>query len=384
MKNILVISDVPIYEMKSGNRQGIHAYCEVLKKQSNNIFFALLTNNGTSEKDIDLTKQYIGDKNFFLYKSSFFEQKKHALILRFRRRFCNYNYKIDDYCHSGIKHFIKKLTNENRFDAVIVNYVYFSKLLDYCNVPKKIIYTHDVYLLNKERTGLPSIYSLSPDQESKGLHRADILLAVQENEQVLFHYLAPSVKCYCVYSPFPFIKQDLTNNSNILFFSGNNQFNIQGISWFINKIFPDIIEACPDARLLLGGNICDTFNKSNAPHSVAKNIILCGKYDKPSEFYKLGDISINPVFKGSGLKIKTFEALSYGKTTIVHTHSSEGIFKKHSAPLFITDNEHQFSKYVIDTLLDYKIREEYQNKDEYYISEYNEYISKQYFDVINN
>ena len=41
------------------------------------------------------------------------------------------------------------------------------------------------------------------------------------------------------------------------------------------------------------------------------NVIICGYIYDLSAFYRQGDVAINPVYLGTGIKIKTFEALSY-------------------------------------------------------------------------
>ena len=130
--------------------------------------------------------------------------------------------------------------------------------------------------------------------------------------------------------------------------------------------------------MLIGGKICEILNEKKLP----SNIILCGTYDSPDTFYQQGDIVINPVFYGSGLKIKTFEALSYGKITVVHKHSSIGIYKKESSPLFIVDNETEFA-YVLDDILSFGIdRKTYQKKAELYMEDYNSHIKQQYKNIL--
>ena len=46
------------------------------------------------------------------------------------------------------------------------------------------------------------------------------------------------------------------------------------------------------------------------------------------DFYKLGDISINPEISGTGFKIKMIESLSYGKPTICSESSLRGMKKE--------------------------------------------------------
>ncbi|WP_191017334.1 glycosyltransferase [Treponema zioleckii] len=379
MKNILVISSVPILKAQGGNRKCIKDYCDLLKNQGNNVFFLLITDHNTNKNDIKLSREYFGDSKFIQYKSSLITEVKHAFIIRWRRYFCKNHYRVDDFCHTDLIRFVKKTTKKQDFDIVIVNYVYYSKLLDFCNAEKKVLFTHDVYLLNQVRQGT-SIYELSPNDESKGLRRADVILAIQNNEKNLFHYLAPDKECLCVFSPFTYIKQQLTKNNSILFFSGYNLYNIAGIEWFIKSVFPIILAVKNDAKLIIGGSICSKISKE----LLSDNIILAGYFQNPSDFYSLGDIVINPVFHGSGLKIKTFEAIAHGKTCIIHPHSIEGAFNIRQLPVLSASRENDFASLVLEALSSVDMREEYAKKTFDYIKTMNEYIQNQYKTLTNS
>ena len=52
---------------------------------------------------------------------------------------------------------------------------------------------------------------------------------------------------------------------------------------------------------------------------------MLGKVEEPWEFYRQIDVAINPVEFGTGLKIKTCEALAYGVPTVTTVHGSHAI-----------------------------------------------------------
>ena len=57
------------------------------------------------------------------------------------------------------------------------------------------------------------------------------------------------------------------------------------------------------------------------------------------------------------------------KITVVHKHSSIGIYKKESSPLFIVDNEEDFAK-ILDKILSYGVdRKLYQEQAKRYIDD---------------
>ena len=64
--------------------------------------------------------------------------------------------------------------------------------------------------------------------------------------------------------------------------------------------------------------------------------------DNIVEFYKQGNIVVNPTLKGTGLKIKTIEAISYGKLVITSKHSSEGLYDNKDIPTFVGNSTSDF------------------------------------------
>jgi glycosyltransferase involved in cell wall biosynthesis len=62
-----------------------------------------------------------------------------------------------------------------------------------------------------------------------------------------------------------------------------------------------------------------------------------GGFETEDEVYRLGNVIINPMQTGTGLKIKTLEALAYGKT-VLSTHAGAcGLNEFEGEFLTITD-----------------------------------------------
>ena len=118
-----------------------------------------------------------------------------------------------------------------------------------------------------------------------------------------------------------------------------SQLNVNGLTWFVDNVFPLILRDYPDCRLKVGGSLCKAIQNSFSH----PNIDLIGFVDNAADLYELGDIAINPVYQGTGLKIKTFESIAYNKITMVHPHSMNGIFDKGNAPLFASDKPFELS-----------------------------------------
>ncbi len=88
---------------------------------------------------------------------------------------------------------IKKVAREQKFDVVIVEYVFYSKALLYFDGAVKVIDTHDVYTDRAKKMAARNIkshyWSLPRAHEARALGRADVILAIQKHEAAFFNEL---------------------------------------------------------------------------------------------------------------------------------------------------------------------------------------------------
>lgn len=109
-----------------------------------------------------------------------------------------------------------------------------------------------------------------------------------------------------------------------LLFVGSDFFpNIEGINWFIDKVSPFIPY---DLRIV--GGCCD--NPALRNRNLPDNVYLEGYVTDLSVYYREALAVVAPIFHGSGMKTKTIEALSYGKTILGTDEAFVGIAGEHS------------------------------------------------------
>ena len=97
---------------------------------------------------------------------------------------------------------------------------------------------------------------------------------------------------------------------HILFFGSAFFANIHGIKWFLENVMPYV-----DATLTIAGKGMDSLGKFVAALKL-KNVSLHGYVDDVDALYGKADIVVLPIFEGSGMKVKTCEALKYGKVVL--------------------------------------------------------------------
>lgn len=376
---ILIVSKCPTHPTNAGNRWGVLAQAEILEKLGNEIHFLyvfelpLRQDVARYTDDLDKTREYWKER-LHVYQVSKFEKLRFILKKIYRIKFCDFFVHVDDEYPRGLTRFVRKLKDEYMFDICIVNYYYLTKLFSVVRFDKMALFTHDSYIYKSAVVSAPDI-QLTPNQEAKALHRCPYIFAVQDDEFSLFKLLSPKSRVFNIYSKYDYHQTPVLNNKNILFLSGNNSYNVNGIKWFINEILPLAVKKIPGCRLVIAGSICTILEKE---YVCNPNIELMGYVNDPIELYSRGDVAINPVYQGTGLKIKTFEAISYGKITMVHPHSTIGIFDKTNAPLFYSDKPIEWVDFLERTWNNNMSIIEVKEGAERYLERMNDFIIKEY------
>ena len=111
------------------------------------------------------------------------------------------------------------------------------------------------------------------------------------------------------------------NKKHILFVGTYYLPNIQGLHWFCDTVF-DSLKENYDIWVVGKGleKVRDEFNDDD--------IHVIGFVDSLSEYYSYADMVIAPLTDGGGMKIKTAEAISYGKMFLGSSESLYGYWEE--------------------------------------------------------
>jgi glycosyltransferase involved in cell wall biosynthesis len=104
--------------------------------------------------------------------------------------------------------------------------------------------------------------------------------------------------------------------------SMNWQPNLEGLRWFIESVWPLVLNEIPAARLHLAGR---GLSEVRASLPAGRNISFEGEPDDARSFIASNLVMIAPLFAGSGLRIKIIEAMSAGRPMVATTVAAEGI-----------------------------------------------------------
>jgi glycosyltransferase involved in cell wall biosynthesis len=310
--NILIFSPVRLTpELDAGSRKRIYNIAKYLQNNGHKIHFVYYTDNAI---DYD-SFQFMQDTwDTF----TVIEQKTNI-----QRR--TGNYELDEWYEESISETVNKLVSLFQIDIVWTNYIFQSKFLEF--LPEhvyKIIDTHDVFtdrykLFEDEEDIKYTWYSYSKEDEAKGLSRADLIVAITEEEEKYFSSIVETkITVIGHLETEHFLDKKYTSLRKIGFIGGTTQVNIVAINSFLNAYFQES-ENKKNIQIVIAGNICDSIKSDR------EDIVLLGLIDETEEFYTQVDLVINPLTFGTGQKIKSVEALSYGLPILSTAVGFEGI-----------------------------------------------------------
>jgi len=347
-RKLLIISPTPTHPQNAGNRIRVYNLSAALKKLGFEVHFLFIE---LEEGDKDAMNCYWKDKvYYFCSKRQLPVSPPLNILKRFYYSFKyssderKYNFHIDDWYDKKLDKFLVGLQKKEQFGTVFVEYIFLSKaLLNFEENVLKVLDTHDMftsrfkmYLKNNQQ---PQWFSTYEKEETKALNRADIIIAVQEHEKKFFSHISSKkiIQVGHILSCCHSLKEKF--EKKILFVASHNPINIDGINFFIDAVLSRLKIKYPDVKLIIAGKICNQIDKGD-------NIVFMGEFEDPWQVYKEADIVINPVRFGTGLNIKTIEALSYGKPLVTTSAGIAGLEYLRNKAFLVADTNLEF----IDTL----------------------------------
>ncbi len=246
----------------------------------------------------------------------------------------------DSWCPDGFAHLVGHVSEERAIDAVVVQNAFFSKCFEAINSPRrtlKIIDAEDVLTDRQrhyERLGLHyDWFSTTQEDEVHALSRANIIMAIQEKEGRAFAAMVSNAQVIIV--PHAQDAPDCSEwrTHDILFVGAKNPANSEGLRRFLEGSFPSIRSQYPDAQIIIVGGVGETVKQSG------DGIVLAGVIPSLDEMYKKASLVINPVVCGTGLCIKTAEALTRGKCMVTTPAGIAGVSNAEEISIVVQEPE---------------------------------------------
>jgi len=276
-----------------------------------------------------------------------------------------------DFCNSRHYGLTKKKLNEiinlsENYDFIFIDRSVFgiiAKKLKEKKYQGKIITLFHNFEPVFFRSVLPKFYPIKPiylrsviNNELWACQYSDVVIALnkRDNDMIIKNYNRSADVLIPVsfpdnYNPTENEKQArFTNPPTALFFGTNCLPNNEAILWFVEEVFPHV-----NIKLQIVGKNMDQLRDEIPTHP---DIEIHGTVPDLSEYIINADFMVLPIFKGSGMKVKTCESMMYGKHIIGSSETFEGYDVDYSKIGALANTKEEFISAIEKIISDNPLR----------------------------
>jgi hypothetical protein len=310
---VLIVSPIASHPADQGNAARIRATAFELQRRGIATDFFYYGMEGLSQEQFEAMSRYW--RRFYFLKS-----------LALPPPTLPQAWGLDDWCSEHLCEQVAGVLAKQRYDAVIVNYVWLSKVLDRVAGPLKILDTHDLFgdrgKVAKQAKLEPRWFFTTTDEENRGFARADVVIGIQRNEsaKIAARHLGRTITVGHPVDPQFLLRAGSrpTPSFDFGYIGSANPFNLASVI---------AIDRAIAARGACNWTIAGSITRR--PLTLRSHPYRMGVVDKLTDFYDHVDCVLNPMMGGTGLKIKTIEALAYGRVVIGTLDAFDGIDADH-------------------------------------------------------
>lgn len=290
--------------------------------------------------------------------------------------------------YTNIVNVIKSSVKSFEPDIVVIDYIgmynYYTLMKKICPCARFIYISHNVEFknfidikTNKEKKSGVSNYWIEKRKkyEETMICESDVSLCISNSDIDIFKSEFPNAKKLVFAKPLIRfnkikVKNDLKKFDKKLLIVGSMDWypNINGIEWFVENVFIPLVKRDPAYKLYLVGRKPDYRIKQLGEK--CKNIIVTGSVDSVDPYYKECDVSIIPVFEGTGAKIKVLESLGKGIPTVCSDFAAKDYSLNNREMLVVPQNAEAFERAINELEYSLETRMEIYDRMERYMDTY--------------
>jgi len=333
------------------------------------------TNNGgaqCSHRNLYLLKQALGEENVFICIVTKNREDLSKLTDNMTVFFSN----CDNNFYSIINSLLLRLSFNRKVETSILNYIVklgcshvfietskLGKLQK--RLPKEI--KQIIFMQNIEKDYIKNQLSLRPEflllvlptivNESTAVKNADIIISLNSrdaNQLKKYYRRNPDLVLPITFDDsftVPGVEVCRPSSLQLLFVGSLFPPNEYGVVWFAKEVMPHI-----NADFTVVGKDFEKIGKRLSRN----NIKIIGTVDDLAPYYHCADAVVSPILFGDGMKVKTAEALMYGKPMFATNEALEGYEVEGQKNIFRCNTAQEF----IETINSYAAKSPYISFDE--------------------
>lgn len=322
---VLIVTDLSLFPAHEGNRRRVVDILSLYRGIEAEV--SLLYVNYGSRQSAESMRSRLG-LPAFVYTASLYERLKKRFyraraVAGWVARIAAWrNYPLDAWYPEGLTRFAREQAGLDRYDVVQVEYVYLSRLLE--STPRqttRVIDAHDVlsdrWSLFRRSGLLTTWYSITRRDERVGMQRSTHLFAISQGDAEHFREIdGPQTLTVDILNPYAGGWCGIDGHA--LFVGSNNRMNRDGLKAFIATALPRILEQEPGFVLDVVGSVAEGIEPG-------PGLRLIGRVDDLDAALRSAALMVNPVRVGTGLAIKSVEALRLGLPVVSTPTGARGL-----------------------------------------------------------
>lgn len=331
---ILYYSPYPSHPASHGNRSTIQFFGKIFKEKGCEVHFGLLGLDRCEPEDMAAMRSAWDSVTILPYP---FHDESHLGV----------DVPFDGWYEKGLGEHVAWLCSRYSIDILFCSYVFQSKMLEF--VPKhilKVIDTHDKmcgrYAAQKARGVKTEFFSCTPEDEGRYLRRADIVVARRDEEARYFDEV--SGKCSSIVIPHVepphFLKRRFNGMCAVGLVASANRINLDLVTDFLLAV--QSRQATPPFEVKIAGQVSTMIQDvSSDKRGVFHRpwVKFLGFVEDIAQFYTGVDLVVSPVTLGTGINVKTVQAMSYGMPLVTTAFGCKGIETGHAMHSYKTVEE---------------------------------------------
>ena len=186
--------------------------------------------------------------------------------------------------------------------------------------------------------------------EAAALHRSDAVGAVSDKDAVLIGRVASPGKVAVIPNgvDLAYFGIDRTPEPWNIVTVGSLDWapNVEGIMWFLDNVWPQIVAKCPEAEINIVGRNPPKYLLNRAKNNVA---VLASVADV-RDYVKKASVFVVPLFSGGGTRLKVLEAMAMRVPLVSTSVGVEGIQCENRRHFMVADRPEEFANRVLELL----------------------------------
>ncbi len=333
---IAFVSSIPVFPTTEGNRRRTLNLTRAVRLLGHEVQFVFLPSRAMPDLDRAEHEAEFGAgglvvlANDRLSNLTYLAQRSLMRALRRARRAFGradaFHIGLDELYRPSHSSQLSALQATQGFDAAIVAYIFNSRALEaFGPHALRILDTHDCFAdrhlaISGATSERDYWFSVSDETERRAFRRAEVVLAIQQDEASRFAVRLGQPQRVETVSHLIDLATPLDCFEEVggTFVGSSNAPNVVSLRFFVERTLPLILAAVPAFKLHVVGSVNDRVEAT-------AGLVKCGRVGDLMEVYRRAPLALNPMEAGTGINIKLLDAMAAGVGTVSTQTGSRGL-----------------------------------------------------------